>query len=109
MSHLAIQGQRFHGSVGFEHDGTAGGFVAASGLHTDVTVLDDVIATDTIGTTHPIQFRQHLGGGHLPAIDGDNIPIAKAQLDIRGGVRGCLGADAPAPHGFFRLSPGILK
>src|SRR5690606_36078038 len=109
VGHFAVQGDGLDGAVGLEHDGAAGGFVAAAGLHAHVAVLHDVQATDAVGAADLVEPGEHGGRAHLDAVDGDDVALAVGQLDVGGGVGGLLRGDGPAPHVFLVLGPGVFQ
>ena len=109
MGHFAVQGDRLDGAVGLEHDGAAGGLVAATGLHADIAVLDDVEAADAVDPADAVQLGEHLGRGHVLAVDGDDVALAVGQLDVGRGVRRVFRGSGPLPHVFFVLGPGIFQ
>ena len=109
MGHFAVQGQGFDGAVGLQHDGAAGGFIAAAGFHAHVAVFHDVVPAYAVGAANLVQGLQHSGGAHGHAIDGDDVAALKVQFDIAGHIGCGLGADAPAPHILFRFRPGALQ
>src|SRR5690606_38706449 len=65
VSDFAVQGDRLDGAVSAQHDGTARGLVATTGLHADIAVLDDVQTTDTVFTADAVQGSQNGGRGHF--------------------------------------------
>src|SRR5690606_22354373 len=109
VGHFAVQGDGLDGAVGLEHDGAAGGFVAAAGLHAHVAVLHDVQATDAVGAADLVEPGEHGGRAHLDAVDGDDVALAVGQLDVGRGVGGLLRGDGPAPHVFLVLGPGVFQ
>jgi hypothetical protein len=50
-----------------------------------------------------------VAGVILDAVDGNDVTVAVGQLDVGSLVRGVLRGDAPAPHVFFVLGPGIFQ
>ena len=109
MRGLTIQGQGLNGTVGRQHDGATRGFVAATGLHTHVTVFHDIQAANTVIATQLVQFGQHVGRAQRFAVDGDDVALFKAQGDVGGLVRGRFRAHTPAPHVFFGFPPRIFQ
>src|SRR5690606_11951632 len=94
---------------GLEHDGAAGRFVAAAGLHAHVAVFHDVQATDAIFAANAVQLGQDGGRAQLLAVNGDDVTVAVGQLDVGRGVRRGFWGLGPAPHVFFVLGPGVFQ
>ncbi len=92
-----------------EHDGAAGGFVAATSLHAHVAVFHDVDTADTVVAAHLVQIGQYLRRGHVLAVDGNDIALTVGQFDVGRGVGGVFRGNAPAPHVFFVLGPGVFQ
>src|SRR3989338_1878846 len=109
VSDFAVQGDRFNGAVAFEHDGATGSLVAATGLHADKAVFDDIQTTDTVLTADAVEFSQHGGRAHFLAVDGNDVALAVGQLDIGRCIWRSLGRDSPFPHVFFVLGPGVFQ
>ncbi|MNQ88364.1 hypothetical protein D3C85_1036220 [compost metagenome] len=109
MGHFAVEGDRLDGAVGLEHDGAAGGLVAAAGLHADIAVLDDVEAADAVDAADAVQLGEHLGRSHVFTVDGDDVAVAVGQLDVGGDIRRFFRGSGPLPHVFFVLGPGVFQ
>src|SRR3990167_1967769 len=109
VSDFAVQGDRLDGAMALEHDGAAGGLIAAARLHADEAVLDDIQTTDAVLAADAAESSQHGVRAHVLAVDGNDIALAVGQLDIGGGIRRCLGGDSPFPHVFFVLGPGVFQ
>src|SRR5690606_32907265 len=106
---FTVQGDGLDGAVSLEHDGAAGGFVAAAGLHAHVAVLHDIQTTDAVLAANLVQVSQHFGRAHLLAINGDDVALAVGQLDIGRAVRRSFRGLGPAPHVLFVLGPGVFQ
>src|SRR5690606_12705371 len=106
---FTVQGDGLDGAVSLEHDGAAGGFVAAAGLHAHVAVLHDIQATDAVLAANLVQVSQHFGRAHLLAINGDDVALAVGQLDVGWSVRRGFRRLGPAPHVLFVLGPGVFQ
>ena len=106
---LAVEGDRFDGAVGLEHDRAAGGFVAAAALHADEAVLDQVEAADAVLASQSVELCEQLGGSHLTAVDRHRVARFVADGDVFGLVGGLFGADGPAPHILFRFVHRIFQ
>ena len=61
------------------------------------------------GATEAVEFGQDFSRLHLLTIEGKDITVAVAQLDIGSLIGSILGRDAPQPHGFLRFSPRIFQ
>ena len=109
MGGFAVQGQRLDGAVRGQHDGAAGGFVAAPRLHAHVTVLDDVETADAVVAAQLVELAEDLGGAQAFAVDGDDVALLIGQGHVGGLVRRRFRADAPAPHVFLRFPPRIFQ
>ena len=104
-----VEGDRLDGPVGLQQDGPPWSLVGPPGFHTHVPVLDDVGATDTVGTADPVQSSQYPGrGGPLP-VKGNHVTVGEVQVQVGGLVGGLLRAGSPPPHLGGRLRPGILQ
>src|SRR3990167_8605287 len=109
VSDFAVQGDRFNGAVAFEHDGAAGRLVAATGLHANKAVFNDIQTTDAVFAADAVQLSQDGGRAHGLAVDGDDVTGAVGQLDIGWGIRRGFWRLGPAPHVFFVLGPGVFQ
>src|SRR5690606_14631721 len=90
VRYFTVQGDGLDGTVCLEHDGAAGGFVAAAGFHADVAVFYDVDTANTVVATHLVQVGQHLRRGHVLTVDGYDVAFTVGQFQIGRGVRGFL-------------------
>ncbi len=95
--------------MGLEHDGATRRLVAATRLHTDITVFDDVEAADAVGTADAVQVGQNGCRGFLDTVNGNDVAVAVGEFDVGGLVRGVLRRDTPAPHVLFVLGPGVFQ
>src|SRR5690554_750927 len=109
VGRFAVQGDRLDGTVGLHHDGAPRRLVAATGLHADKAVFNDIQTANTVGTTHLVQVLQHGCRAHLLAVDGHDIALAVGQYQVGRLIRRLLGADAPAPHVFLGFRPRIFQ
>src|SRR5690606_20138583 len=95
---FAVQSDGLDSAVSLEHDGAAGGFVAAAGLHAHVAVFHDIQATDAVFAANAVQLGQHGGRAQLLAVNGDDVTVAVGQFDVGRSVRCGFRGLGPAPH-----------
>ena len=73
MRDFAIKCNGLNSAVGTQQDRATGSLIATTGFHTDITVLNDIEATNTVGAAHLIQVREHACRRHRLTIDSNHI------------------------------------
>ena len=109
MGDFAVQCDGLDGSVCLEHDGAAGGFVAAARLHADVAVLHQVETADAVLAAEFIQFGQDLCGRKFRAIERHDIAVGEFEIKVFGLVRCIFRRYRPAPHALFGFGGGVFQ
>jgi hypothetical protein len=109
-------GDRKYSHVSGAQGGETGGLVAATGLDTDETVLDDVDTANTVAAGNGVSGQEELDGvgdGLLLAtlsvleLDGDTLLEEEGEvLGLIGGGQGVLGQ---LPHVGGRSGIGVLQ
>ncbi|BBG29740.1 sugar kinases, ribokinase family [Zymobacter palmae] len=109
VSRFAVQRDGFDSAVRFQHDGAPWGFVAPTGFHAYIAVLDDIQTTDTVFATQTVQFGQQLVRCQFLAIQRNRITVAVGDFEVGRSIRSLLGADTPTPHVIFRFGPRVFQ
>lgn len=93
-------------------NGKTGGIVAATGLETDETVLNDINTANTVVVTNLVEELEELNGASgLLAIDDDldGDALLEVNGELLGSVGGVLGVDSAGPELLGRSVVGVLK
>lgn len=90
---LAVKAEKLEVVVSSVEDGSTGGLVAATGLETNVTVLNNINAANTVLATDLVQVLEHLkGSGDLSAVglvdDLAGDTGLEGNEEVHGGVGG---------------------
>lgn len=96
---------------GAEH-GETGGLVAATGLETDETVLDDVDTADTVATSDRVGGQENVlsvGGGLVLADELDRQTLLEDEGEVLRRVRGLQWVDGELPHVLRGRGVGVLE
>jgi len=109
VRHFAVECNRFDTTVRLEQNRAARGFVAATALHADVAVFNQIQTTNAVLAADLVQFSQEFVRLHGLAVDGNQIALHEFQIEVFRGIRCGFRADGPAPHGFFGFSFRVFE
>lgn len=112
-SDLSVHDQTLEINMSRSEDGETGGLVAASGLDSNESVLDNVDSADTVSSSELVSGQEELNGlldrlvALIDELDGDTL------LELDGEVLWCVGGvggvDSKLPHVLGGSGIGVLK
>ena len=112
VAHLCVHDETLEIEMGEAEDGHGGRVVAAAGLETDETVLDNVDATDAVSETKLVERNEELDRVGVGLLWGDDLD-GNTLLEVDGDVGGFVGSVergvGHSPHVVGRRHVGVLE